>query len=436
MDQTGTVLFWHRRDLRLTDNAGLYKALKSGFAVQPVFIFDSTILQQLPENDQRVLFIYRKIEALKAAYAELGADLEVVYGDPKEAIPQLADKHTATTVFTNRDYEPAAIERDKHVYTALEKAGIAFCGSKDHVIFEKSEVVKPDGKPYTVFTPYMRRWKETLNAFYTSSYPTGHYLGQLNQVAAPTTIPDLKTMGFSELQTVPFPEAAFPETLIEHYHETRDIPSLNGTSRLGLHLRFGTISIRQLVRLAATSNEKFLNELIWRDFYQMIIHHFPHSADRCFRPEYDRIRRENNMEHFEKWCDGKTGYPLVDAGMRELNATGYMHNRVRMVVASFLTKHLLIDWKLGERYFAEKLLDFELASNVGGWQWAAGSGCDAAPYFRVFNPESQQQKFDPNFDYIRKWIPELNTAFYPGPIVDHAFARERVLKRYKEGLGN
>lgn len=434
MELKSTAIFWHRRDLRINDNAGLFKALKSGPVVQPVFIFDATILEKLPESDQRVLFIHREIEALKQQYRESGSDLVVVAGNPVDEIPKLVNQLNATTVFTNRDYEPYALQRDQQLAEILRQKSVDFIGAKDHVIFEKSEVVKPDGKPYTVFTPYMRRWKDQLTEFFTKSYPVEKYLGNLRKVSEITDLISLEELGFSDVQTVVFPGRNPQTEMIRNYHETRDIPAIDGTSRLSLHLRFGTVSIRELVRLAQANGEKFLNELIWRDFYQMILFHFPQSVTNAFKPEYDRIEWEHNEEHFHCWCEGKTGYPLVDAGMRELNATGHMHNRVRMVTASFLTKHLLIDWRLGERYFAEKLLDFELASNVGGWQWAASSGCDAAPYFRVFNPTLQQEKFDPKFEYIRKWVPEFGTDSYPAPIIDHAFARERVLTRYKNGL--
>ena len=427
------VIFWHRRDLRITDNAGLFKALKAG-RVQPVFIFDKNILEQLPENDQRVLFIHLQINKLKKAYRDLGCDLKVLFGKPLELLPDLAGKLNASHVFANRDYEPYALERDARMNELLTEKNIVFAGAKDHVIFEKNEVLKPDGTPYTIFTPYMRKWKSVLNDFYLSEYPIEKYTNNLQQSETDSPVPSLETMGFNRQQTVEFPSEKVDLSILKTYDETRDIPAINGTSRMSLHLRFGTVSIRQLAKTALETNEKYFNELIWRDFYQMIIFHFPHSATNSFKRDYDRIRWEDNQEHFNAWCEGKTGYPLVDAGMRELNETGFMHNRVRMVVASFLTKHLLIDWRLGEGYFAEKLLDYELASNAGGWQWAAGSGCDAAPYFRVFNPTSQQLKFDPDFTYIRKWVPEFGTVDYPQPIVEHVVARERVLARYKEAL--
>jgi deoxyribodipyrimidine photo-lyase len=426
-------LFWHRRDLRIHDNAGLYKALRAGNKVQPVFIFDSEILSELPKEDQRVLFIHQEIKRLKHEYQSHGSDLIVRYGDPKQLIPALVDELNVQCVFTNRDYEPYALERDKQIYDHLKSQGKELIGAKDHVIFEKSEVLKNDGLAYTVFTPYSRKWKEKLNDFYLSSYPVSKYLNKLNPVQ-PEKLIQLAEMGFSGQPHHTFPSIQFPKEIIENYDQTRDIPSVNGTSKLSIHLRFGTISIRELARMSVKSNATYLNELIWRDFYQMIIFHFPHSARDSFKKQYDKIQWEQNDKHFKAWCDGKTGYPLVDAGMRELNATGFMHNRVRMVVASFLSKHLLLDWRLGEAYFAEKLLDFELASNMGGWQWAAGCGCDASPYFRVFNPTSQQEKFDKDFTYIKKWIPEFGTPNYPSPIVDHKEARLKAIERYKQTL--
>jgi deoxyribodipyrimidine photo-lyase len=428
-----TALFWHRRDLRIQDNAGLYKALKKNKSVIPVFVFDKNILDYLPKYDQRVRFIHREIARLKEAYRKQGSDLVVVYGDPKIHIPELAQQFGASEVYINRDYEPKALARDLHVFETLKKADIDLIGAKDHVIFEKNEVVKDDGKPYTIYTPYARKWKAKLTEFYLKAYPTELYLSKLHKMSTQTLI-SLEEMGFHDIEAIQFPAKTTPSEVIEKYHLQRDLPAVLGTSRLSLHLRFGTISIRALAQQALLLNEKYLNELIWRDFYQMIIFHFPQTQDHAFKPAYDRIEWENNETAFAAWCEGKTGYPLVDAGMRELNETGFMHNRVRMVVASFLTKHLLIDWRWGERYFAEKLLDFELASNVGGWQWAAGCGCDAAPYFRVFNPEAQQKKFDPQLVYIKKWVPEYGTSAYANPIVDHKMARERVLDRFKKAL--
>lgn len=427
-------LFWHRRDLRITDNAGLYKALKNCAEVIPVFIFDTTILERLPRNDQRVRFILESVKQLKTEYRNLGSDLHIYQGDPKILIPEIALKEHVHTVFTNRDYEPYALERDKAIFENLQPKGIDFIGTKDHVIFEKNEVLKEDGSPYTVFTPYSRKWKSKLDSFYLASYPVEKYTEHLSRTDEESETPSLTELGFNPEEIHTFASSVAHDNVILNYKENRDIPSLPGTSRLSQHLRFGTISIRELARKAHSLNETFLNELIWRDFYQMIIFHFPHSVKASFKPQYDRIEWEHNENHFKAWCEGRTGYPMVDAGMRELNATGFMHNRVRMVTASFLTKHLLLDWRLGEAYFAEKLLDFELASNVGGWQWASGTGCDAAPYFRVFNPESQQKKFDPDFKYIKKWVPEFGTTNYPPPIIEHTFARNRAIARYKDGL--
>ena len=428
-------IFWHRRDLRINDNAGLFKALKNSSFVQPIFIFDETILSKLKKSDQRILFIHQEIENLKKQYQQNGADLKIYFGNPIDLIPEIAHEFNAQVVYTNRDYEPYASERDTQIHALLSELNIEFIGTKDHVIFEKHEITKSDGLPYTVFTPYSRKWKEKINTYYSKSYQVEKYLDKL-QKSESSEIISLENLGFDSLQKNSFPFKKFPLEQIQSYSEKRDFPSLDATTHLSLHLRFGTISIRELVRAAKENNETFLNELIWRDFYQMIIFHFPHSAKDAFKKQYDRIEWEHNDLHFNAWCEGKTGYPLVDAGMRELNHTGFMHNRVRMVVASFLTKHLLLDWRMGEVYFAEKLLDYELASNVGGWQWAAGCGCDAAPYFRVFNPTSQQEKFDKQFEYIKKWIPEFETSDYPEPIIDHKFARERVLERYKQALNN
>jgi deoxyribodipyrimidine photo-lyase len=336
-------------------------------------------------------------------------------------------------VFANRDYEPYARDRDQKIYAFLQQHQIQFHGYKDHVIFEKDEVMKDDGKPYTVYTPYSRKWKLKLNPFYLKPYPTQKYFSHFLKDKK-GKIHTHAEIGFEIPQNVEYPSSQFNEQVISKYDETRDIPSIMGTSRLSIHLRFGTISIRQLASFALKTNEKYLNELIWRDFYQMILYHFPHTVEKSFKPAYDRIVWENNENDFKKWCEGKTGYPIVDAGMRELNHTGYMHNRVRMIVASFLTKNLLIDWRWGERYFAEKLLDFDLASNVGGWQWAAGCGCDAAPYFRIFNPESQAEKFDPEGLYQRKWLPEWQTDKYSKPMIEIKPSRERCLMVFKSAL--
>lgn len=429
-----TALFWHRRDLRIDDNKGLFDALKQNEIVHPIFIFDKSILDKLPNNDQRILFIYQEIESLKKSYQNLGSDLWVYYGEPSEIIPKIAQELNCSSVYFNNDYEPYALQRDQEIQLSLNKIKIESIGKKDHVIFEKNEVLKDDGKPYTIFTPYSRKWKANLKEEDLREYSIEKYSGNLVQKKQDEALITLEEMGFESKVLHDFPNRIAKNEILKNYHLSRNFPAVKGTSKLSLHLRFGTISIRKLALIAREQNETYLNELIWRDFYQMIIFHFPKSAENSFKAQYDKIIWEKNEAHFFSWCTGKTGYPIVDAGMRELNATGFMHNRVRMVVASFLTKHLLLDWRLGAAYFAEKLLDFELASNTGGWQWAAGCGCDAAPYFRVFNPQAQQEKFDKSFEYIKKWVPEYGTSSYPEPIIEHKFARERILQRFKSAL--
>ncbi|MEL6944142.1 MAG: deoxyribodipyrimidine photo-lyase, partial [Bacteroidota bacterium] len=407
-------IFWFRRDLRLHDNAGFYHALKSEYPVLPLFIFDRNILDELPKEDARVEFIHDVLHELKEELEAQGSTLEVIYDTPEAAWQSLLDKYDIGAVYTNHDYEPYAKNRDNSIKKILAEKEVDFHTFKDHVIFERDEVVKDDGNPYVVFTPYSRVWKAKLNShistdehgekvsYYLKAYSNKAYFGNLYQ-AEPKQIPSLEGMGFEETK-INIPSRTVKQKIIKNYTETRNFPAIDGTSRLGIHFRFGTISIREKARKAQKLNDTFLNELIWRDFYSMILNHFPKVVDQAFRQKYDTIPWRNNKEEFEKWCEGKTGYPIVDAGMRELNSTGYMHNRVRMITASFLTKHLLIDWRWGEAYFAEKLLDFDLASNNGGWQWAAGSGTDAAPYFRIFNPTSQQQKFDKELKYIKKWV--------------------------------
>ena len=429
-----TALFWHRRDLRIDDNKGLFEALKQNEIVHPIFIFDKSILDKLPKNDQRILFIYQEIESLKKSYQNLGSDLWVYYGEPSEIIPKIVQELKCSSVYFNNDYEPYALQRDQEIQVSLNNIKIEFIGNKDHVIFEKNEVLKDDGKPYTIFTPYSRKWKANLKEEDLREYSIEKYSGNLVQKQQGEALITLEEMGFESKVLHDFPDRIAKNEILKNYHLSRNFPAVKGTSKLSLHLRFGTISIRKLALIAREQNETYLNELIWRDFYQMIIFHFPKSAENSFKAQYDKIIWEKNEVHFDSWCTGKTGYPIVDAGMRELNATGFMHNRVRMVVASFLTKHLLLDWRLGAAYFAEKLLDFELASNTGGWQWAAGCGCDAAPYFRVFNPQAQQEKFDKSFEYIKKWVPEYGTSSYPEPIIEHKFARERILQRFKSAL--
>ncbi|MEP6677292.1 MAG: deoxyribodipyrimidine photo-lyase [Ferruginibacter sp.] len=427
-------IFWFRRDLRLQDNAALYHALKSENPVIPVFIFDSNILDQLEnKKDRRVEFIHATLEKIQQQLTALGSTLEVYHGTPENIFCALIKKYTVKKVFANHDYEVYGRERDKHIEQLLSSSGASLHTYKDQVIFEKDEVIKDDRKPYTVFTPYSRKWKAVLNDFYLKPYPVEKYFSNFFK-QTPVEIPSMKSIGF-ENSGRPFPSNEINEELIKKYAAQRDFPALAGTSRLGIHLRFGTTSIRKVAKEAQQLNEKFLNELIWRDFYHMITWHFPEvGKGRAFKKEYDHIEWHVDNGEFEKWCTGQTGYPIVDAGMRELNATGFMHNRVRMITASFLAKHLLLDWRLGEAYFAEKLLDYDFASNNGGWQWAAGSGCDAAPYFRIFNPRLQTEKFDKQLKYIRQWVPELDSFDYPAPIVDHDFARKRCLAVYSKAL--
>ena len=426
---SATTLFWFRRDLRIEDNAGLYHALKENKGVLPLFIFDTEILERLEDNnDRRVEFIHQSVGLLKNRFEQLGSSLFILHGNPVEIFRKLK----AMKVYANHDYEPYGRKRDDHIKNILKKNGIEFRTFKDHVVFERDEIVKTDGKPYTIYTPYSSKWKSKLNSFYLKSYPTKKYVTSLLR-CTPLPFPELKDIGFVNTDT-PFPDRIIKKSTIVEYGEQRNFPGIRGTTRLSLHLRFGTVSIRTLAREGLRLNEIWLNELIWRDFYQMILWHFPHVATKAFKGGYDRIEWRNDPIEFAAWCEGKTGYPIVDAGMRELNSTGFMHNRVRMVVASFLTKHLLIDWRWGEAYFATKLLDFDLASNNGGWQWAAGSGCDAAPYFRVFSPLLQTKKFDPLLIYVRHWVPEVDSVQYPNPIVDHKEARERALRVYKKAL--
>ncbi|WP_116108078.1 cryptochrome/photolyase family protein [Lewinella sp. IMCC34191] len=440
------TIFWHRRDLRISDNAGLYHTLLGGGPVLPVFIFDRNILDELPsKKDARVEFIHDSVTELAKAYREYGSDLRVFYGYPLEVWEFLRDSLRPEAVYTNRDYEPYALERDRAVANLLSIREIPFRDYKDHVIFESDEVQKKAGGPYTVYTPYMRTWLRTLDSrlvsfgeekisYFLKPYPTERYLHHLLPEKGPYPIPTLAEMGFAP-SGVEVPPAAEGRDLLTHYDQNRDFPAVAGTTRWGPHLRHGTVSIRERARLARTTNDTLLGELIWRDFYSNILQAFPHVAKGNYRPEYDHIPWINKEEHFRLWCEGKTGVPIVDAGMRQLNATGFMHNRVRMIVASYLTKHLLIDWRLGEKYFADKLLCYELASNNGGWQWAAGGGVDAQPYFRIFNFDSQQRKFDKEYRYVKRWVPEYGTESYPQePIVPHKFGRDRALRVYKEAL--
>jgi deoxyribodipyrimidine photo-lyase len=430
-------IFWFRRDLRLDDNAGFYHALTESRDVLPLFIFDSNILDDLEEKqDRRIEFILNYVREMKQELEKHGSSLKVIHGKPLEVFKELSEQYDLQAVYTNHDYEPYARQRDEEVENFLQTKGINFHTFKDQLIFEKDEVVKKDVSPYTVFTPYMKKWKARLHEQDLAPFESENHFDAL-YLTQPFALPTLEELGF-EATDGNFPPKRIPEEVIRNYDQTRDYPAQQGTSRLGVHLRFGTLSIRKVVKAAMEWNETFLNELIWREFYMgNVLWHFPHVAERAFKSKYDKIPWRNNEEEFAAWCEGRTGYPIVDAGMRELNETGFMHNRIRMVTASFLSKHLLIDWRWGEAYFAEKLLDYELSSNNGGWQWAASSGCDAAPYFRIFNPESQVKKFDKDRKYIRRWVPEFeNPEKYPEPIVDYQFGRERALETYKKALNS
>ena len=424
-------IFWFRRDLRLEDNVGLCQALASGFAVFPIFIFDETILEQLEDKkDRRVDYIHQALLVINLELKKYGSKLTSFYGKPLEIFQQLSEEYDIQSVFCNRDYEPKAIRRDTEIYTFFKNQNIPFKAFKDQVIIDKNDVVKNDGTPYSVYTPYSKKWKELLTE---KDYQVheADYTGFLKQNF--TEIHSLKEIGFHKTDMV-FEKPILDLSIITDYDKYRDFPALQRTTQLGIALRFGTISIRKCVEFAFQHNQTWLSELIWREFFMQILYHFPKVVNQSFKAKYDNIQWRNNEQEFEHWCAGKTGYPIVDAGMRQLNEKGYMHNRVRMIVASFLCKHLLIDWRWGETYFAQKLNDYDLSANNGNWQWAAGSGCDAAPYFRVYNPTTQTEKFDKNLEYIKKWLPEFGTKDYPKPIVEHAFARERALRVYAEAV--
>ncbi len=426
-------IFWFRRDIRLNDNHGLFQALKENNSVLPVFIFDEEILGKLTDKeDKRVCFIHDNLQKIKKELEKIGSSLLILHGKTDSIFEHLCEIYDIEAVYANKDYEPQAIARDKRIKLLLAAKGIKFKAFKDQVIFEEKEVVKADGLPYTIYTPYSKVWKQKLSEKGFENYPSENLLKNCI-VTTPFELLTLEKIGFKpSLYTQ---DSNLPnEKIIRNYHETRNLPSINGTSNLSVHLRFGTISIRSLVSTALALNEHWLNELIWREFFMTILFHYPNVVTESFKKKYDKITWRNNEKEFEAWCKGNTGYPIVDAGMRELNETGLMHNRVRMIVASFLTKHLLIDWRWGEAYFAQKLMDYELSSNNGNWQWSAGSGCDSAPYFRIFNPYEQVKKFDPKLTYIKKWVKNLNSFDYPAPIVEHKFARERVLKVYKTAL--
>jgi deoxyribodipyrimidine photo-lyase len=426
-------IFWFRRDLRLQDNAGLYNAFRASEPVLPVFIFDREILDKLEDRtDKRVKFIHQAVEKIKLELEAAGGSIKVEYGFPMEVFKSLSEQYSIATVYTNHDYEPYAIKRDEQIREFLARKNISFITFKDQVIFEKNEIVKEDGNPYTVYTPYSKKW---LNSFQEKSLQLIDSKALLAKIVTcpPLPFPSLEMMNFSsdvEITTTP----ELNKTVIRDYHRTRDFPAIEGTSKMGVHLRFGTISIRELIRETGSLNPVYLKELIWREFFMQLLWHKPWLESNCYKVEYENIKWNNNEQEFENWCEGNTGYAIVDAGMRQLNATGFMHNRVRMVVGSFLVKHLLIDWRWGEAYFAKKLMDYELSSNNGNWQWIAGCGCDAAPYFRIFNPYTQTKKFDISETYIKAWVPEYQTESYRAPIVAHEWARERCLKAYRDAL--
>ncbi|MEJ8802755.1 cryptochrome/photolyase family protein [Pontibacter sp. H249] len=425
-------IFWFRRDLRLHDNAGLYHALQQEHPVLPLFIFDRDILDELPDRDDaRVSFIHKTVTKLQQDLHKYGSSLLVKYGRPKEVFKKLMEEYQVQAVYTNRDYEPYARQRDKEIYELLQAQAIHYKSFKDQVIFERNEIMSKSGSPYKIYTPYKNTWKSAFKPEMVTSYPMKKHFSNLHQ-CVPNPVP-LQEMNFIP-SLIPTPDPKLATELLQQYAEKRDLPAQDATSRIGPHLRFGTVSVREAVALAFKHSEVWLQELIWREFFMQLLYHFPETAEESFYPKYRGIAWRNNEEEFTRWCEGKTGFPLVDAGMRELSATGFMHNRVRMVVASFLIKDLLIDWRWGELYFAQKLLDYEQASNIGNWQWAAGTGADAQPYFRVFNPDGQIKKFDKTYAYIKKWVPEFGTAAYANPIVDHNFARDRAITAYKKAI--
>ncbi|MBP6389624.1 MAG: deoxyribodipyrimidine photo-lyase [Flavobacteriales bacterium] len=433
MKSPSVAIHWFRRDLRLHDNHGLYRSLKDHGRVLPLFIFDTTILDKLEDrHDRRVDLIHRTVLAMRTYLEHNGASMLVMHGEPLQVWREILDRFDVRTVTVNHDHEPYAIGRDRTVADLLRSRGIELLSYKDISIFERGEVVKDNGGPYTVFTPYMRKWKERFETRMLEPFPCEE-LTERYWHAPALPCPTLNELGF-EHTDLAMAEAEVPDSVLRDYHWTRDLPALEGTSRMSSHLRFGTVSIRALMRQAMTMSSTYTNELIWREFFMQVLWHHPYAGTRAIKPAYDSIPWRNNEEEFKAWCEGRTGYPLVDAGMRELLATGLMHNRVRMVAASFLTKHLLIDWRWGEAWFAAKLLDFELSSNNGGWQWASGSGCDAAPYFRIFNPHLQLQRFDPQLKYVKRWVPEHGSANYMQEVVVHEVARERALEAYKLAL--
>lgn len=428
------TVFWFRRDLRLFDNHGLWQALTQSNNVLPIFIFDSNILEHLPKNDARVVFIFNTLSLInKSLKQKFNLEISIYHGAPLEIIQNICATIQVEKVICNSDFEPYGINRDQQIKKYLSEQGLAFKSYNDHIIHSPTEILKSDNTPYIVYTPYSKIWIRSYDSVKDNYYPSEELLDHFCKKQNHSN-PNLKSLGFQATNQL-IENYSLSNNFINQYHCNRDFPNLDSTSKLGPHLRFGTVSVRQIAKKALLSEDKtFLKALIWRDFFIQIMFHFPQSLIKSFKPKYDAIKWRNNTTEFDFWCQGKTGYPLVDAGMRELNKTGYMHNRVRMVTASFLCKHLLIDWRWGEAYFAEKLNDFELASNVGNWQWVAGTGVDAAPYFRIFNPATQLEKFDKQQEYVSKWVSEINTSLYPEPIVDHKEARLRCLATYKMAL--
>ena len=425
-------IFWYRRDLRLHDNHALFRALQESGEVMPIFIYDSNIINKLEPGDHRLKFINDQIQIINNKLSKIGKKVYTFFGDPLSVVKSLKSEYDFDSLYFNKDYEPYALERDNKISDYLLERGCSSHSFKDHVIFEENNIVKDDGKPYVVYTPFSRKWLMNFDPSMTRSFDS---ISLLNNLV------DSNSLNISSEDSKIVDNAITPikynleKRIIDNYEEDRNYPWIKGTSKIGVQLRFGTKSVREIVKIGLKSSDNtYLKELIWREFFIQILYHFPTTVDKSFKEKYERINWRNNMKEFDAWCNGMTGYPIVDAGMRELNSTGFMHNRVRMIVGSFLCKHLLIDWRLGEEYFAKKLFDFEKASNVGNWQWVAGCGVDAAPYFRIFNPYEQQKKFDKNREYVNRWIPELNESNYPEEIVNHKYARERCLSTYKEAL--
>ena len=423
-----TNIFWFRRDLRLDDNIGLNSALSSGNPVLGIFIFDEDIIENLPKDDARISFIYQKLEEINKRLNTVNSSLLVIKGKPINVFKNLIKEYEIENLYSNLDYEPYAIDRDKKISDLLKKNKIHHFQYKDQVIFGPTEILKENSLPYTVFTAYKNKW---LSKFKQESISTEIFLNFSNFLKIKNQFPLLSEIGFlkSKIKVVDFNLES-----IRNYSSQRDYPFLNAGTSLSVHLRFGTVSIRHVINSIPNNETTFLSELIWREFFMQILFHFPYVVNSNFKKKYDEIQWKNDKKDFQNWCDGKTGYPIVDAGMQELKITGYMHNRARMIVAGFLCKHLLIDWRWGERYFSLKLLDYELSSNNGNWQWAAGTGCDSAPYFRIFNPITQQNRFDKDFIYIKRWIKDFDKENYIESIVEHDFARKRALQAYKLAL--